>query len=462
MTPDFRAIFNSASCLFLVALPDPPRFTIVAASDAYLQATLTVREEILGRGVFEVFPESPEDSGAESAVRESFTRAASGQPDTLPVQKYDVRRPDGTWALRYWLPHNSPVFIDGKVAYVLHRVEDVTVSDEPAKLVGLAHDLLVVADFTGRCLSANPAVTRLLGWTVEEILAAPYFSLIHPDDLPRTVAEVQRMAEGVTSLHFANRYRHKDGSYRWIAWTSVPAGDRMYAVGRDVTIEREQADALAAAVEELSAFSASVSHDLRAPLRAIAGYAALLGQAGLGYDELVWVERIRRTAERADEVVVDLLALAQISQGEIERRPVGLTALARSVAAELRLRDPLHRVAVRIADGLTAVGDARLLRVLLENLLSNSFKFTGGTDEPTIEVGSEGGAFFVRDNGVGFAERDAHRLFQPFVRLHGDAAFPGTGIGLATCKRIVTRHGGRIWAEARPGEGACFRWTIGA
>ena len=219
---------------------------------------------------------------------------------------------------------------------------------------------------------------------------------------------------------------------------------------------------------ELESFAYSVSHDLRAPLRAIDGFArAVLEDHGerLPPEGRAYLERVCHAAERMGRLIDDLLALSRVTRREMHRRPVDLSALARAVADELAVDEPGREVEVRIAPGLTAEADPGLVRLLLENLLRNAWKYTRPRERARVEFGAERGAagetvFYVRDNGVGFDPRHAGRLFQPFQRLHRDEEFEGTGIGLATAFRVVRRHGGRIWAEAEPGRGAVFRFTL--
>jgi signal transduction histidine kinase len=218
---------------------------------------------------------------------------------------------------------------------------------------------------------------------------------------------------------------------------------------------------------ELESFNYSASHDLRAPLRAIDGfsrvvhdrYANLLDAEGRGY-----LERVRANAQRMGQIIDDLLRLSRLSRQELHVAEVDLAELARAVVGRLREAEPTRSVGVRIPDRVPAHGDLSLLDVALQNLLGNAWKFTGTKAEARIEfgVGSRGGhaAFFVRDDGAGFDPGYAARLFQPFQRLHSAAEFPGTGIGLATVQRIVHRHGGEVWAEGKPGEGATFWFTL--
>jgi two-component system NtrC family sensor kinase len=237
---------------------------------------------------------------------------------------------------------------------------------------------------------------------------------------------------------------------------------------------REVAEARAALVgelerknKELEAFSYSVSHDLRAPLRSIDGFSqALLEDFGeaLKPQAQDYLGRVRAAAQRMGELVDDLLQLSQVGRAPLRRQLVDLSAMAQSVVAALQRAHPNRQVEIRITDRLTADGDPGLLQALLENLLGNAWKFTATTESSTIELVAHRNAdsitYVVRDNGVGFDMAFADRLFAPFQRLHTAAEFPGTGIGLATVQRIVDRHGGRVWAESEVGNGAAFFWTL--
>lgn len=218
---------------------------------------------------------------------------------------------------------------------------------------------------------------------------------------------------------------------------------------------------------ELEAFSYSVSHDLRAPLRSIDGFSqALLEDYGdkldaPGVDHL---RRVRAASQRMARLIDDLLELSRMTRSEIRREPVDLSALARVIAGDLRKAQPGRQVTFRIANGLVAEGDPRLLRVVLENLLGNAWKFTAKQQRATIEVGlaqrDSKPAYFVRDDGAGFDMDYAGKLFGAFQRLHAVTEFEGTGIGLATVQRIVHRHGGQVWAEGEVGKGATFSFTL--
>ena len=220
---------------------------------------------------------------------------------------------------------------------------------------------------------------------------------------------------------------------------------------------------------ELEAFSYSVSHDLRAPLRSIDGFSeALLEECGdrLGPTGEGYLHRVRAAAQRMGELIDDLLKLSVVERAELVRETADISLLGRRIGELLSGAHADRSVAFVVQDGLTAHADRRLVQVLLENLLGNAWKFTARTPSPRVELGSlqQDGAsvFFVRDNGAGFNEENAGRLFTPFQRLHSERDFPGTGVGLATVRRVVERHGGRVWAEGRVNAGATVYWTLPA
>jgi len=230
---------------------------------------------------------------------------------------------------------------------------------------------------------------------------------------------------------------------------------------------RERTAQLEAANRELEAFSYSVSHDLRAPLRGIDGWTlAFLEDYAQGLDEQgrTYLERVRTETQHMGQLIDDMLSLSRVGRAEMQREPVDLTALAWEIIGRLRETGPERRVEFAIQEGLTAVGDPQLLEIALSNLLDNAWKFTGKRSGGLIEFGrvfQEGQpVFFVRDNGAGFDPAYADKLFGAFQRLHKASEFPGTGIGLATVQRILHRHGGRIWAKAAADRGATFFFTL--
>lgn len=240
--------------------------------------------------------------------------------------------------------------------------------------------------------------------------------------------------------------------------------ERIRALNRDLEHRVAELNALN---RELEAFSYSVSHDLRAPLRGIDGFSqALLEEyedrldaEGKGY-----LRRVRAASQRMGELIDDLLNLSRVTRREMRREAVDLSAVARTVGVQLQKAHRDRRVDLVVAPGLSADGDPHLLRIVLENLLGNAWKFTGARERARVEFGAvphDGTtAYYVRDNGVGFDMAYAGKLFGAFQRLHAVTEFPGTGIGLATVQRIVHRHGGRAWAEGEVDKGATFYFTL--
>ena len=232
---------------------------------------------------------------------------------------------------------------------------------------------------------------------------------------------------------------------------------------RQRTVQLEKAN------QELLAFSYSISHDLRAPLNTIDGFGHLLERLLVGPSSEKgrhYLGRIRNSVQRMGELIDGLLALAQLSRDNLHIGPADLAAIARQLAQECRESAPNRQAHIRIQQEMHVTGDGRLLRVVMQNLLGNAWKFTANCELTHIEVGSQAGEagsaiYFVKDNGAGFNMAYAHKLFGTFERLHSPADFAGTGIGLATVKRVIDRHDGRIWAEGKVGEGAVFFFTLG-
>jgi light-regulated signal transduction histidine kinase (bacteriophytochrome) len=245
-------------------------------------------------------------------------------------------------------------------------------------------------------------------------------------------------------------------------------------LARDISDRKRAEEAMARAKEaaeaasrELEAFSYSVAHDLRAPLRGIDGFSqALLEDYSdkLDAEGRRFLVRVRESAQHMAQLIESLLTLARVTQSDIRREPVDLSELARATAERLKVAQPERNVEFLISKGLTATGDGRLLAVVFENLFGNAWKFTRNQPKASIELGcdrQDGQAvFFVRDNGAGFDMAFASKLFGVFQRLHASHEFEGTGIGLATVQRIIRRHGGRIWAEGKVAEGATFYFTL--
>jgi PAS domain S-box-containing protein len=357
-------------------------------------------------------------------------------------------------------------------------------------LLDAAPDAIVVIDEAGRIVLVNRQAQALFGYAAEELVGQLIETLVpesyrathvqHRDrymESPRT----RPMGAGLDLLA-----RRKDGSQFPVEISlsplETPEGLLVSAAVRDVTgrkqieaqlgalnedLERRVAE-LAAVNRELEAFSYSVSHDLRAPLRSIDGFSQALVEE---YDDKLddqgrdYLKRVRASATRMGDLIDDLLTLSRVTRREMRHERVDLSALARAAAAPLERTTVPPAVQFVVMDGITASGDPQLLRIVLDNLLGNAWKFSSKAAKPRVEFGmklipSGERVFFVSDNGVGFDMAHAGKLFGAFQRLHAMHEFPGTGIGLATVQRIVTRHGGRVWAESAPGQGATFSFTL--
>ena len=234
----------------------------------------------------------------------------------------------------------------------------------------------------------------------------------------------------------------------------------------EARVEAQTAE-LRAANKDLDSFAYSVSHDLRTPLRAVHGFGRILLEdhaARLDSDGQDLLRRMVAASGRMGELIDDLLALSRITRAELHRGGIDMSAMAEEIVQQLRDADPGRKVTVSVAPGVRGDGDSSLVRIALENLIGNAWKFTGKTADASISFGAETDhgepGYFVRDNGAGFDMIYADKIFEAFQRLHKDDEFPGTGIGLANVMRVVGKHGGRVWAEGKVGEGACFHFTL--
>ena len=350
-----------------------------------------------------------------------------------------------------------------------------------AAIVESSGDAIIASSLEGVIQSWNKGAERLFGHTAKELIGQPIAFLLRAGQEGEEVALVARLARGEPAPPFESVRRRKDGSDVDVSVTVSPICDARGALigasltARDIT-DRKRADAAVLVAREaaemanrdLEAFSYSVAHDLRAPLRAIVGFSHVLQEdhgAALGAEGTGHLQRVEDAAQQMGCLIDGLLALGRITRVSLRNQQVDLSQLARAAAERLRESQPERVVELVIADGLMERGDSALLGAAIDNLMSNAWKFTRDQPHPRIEFGvtREGGetAYFVRDNGAGFDMAFASKLFGVFERLHAPSEFEGTGVGLATVQRIVRRHGGRVWAEGKVGEGACFHFTFG-
>ncbi|MBF0460702.1 MAG: PocR ligand-binding domain-containing protein [Magnetococcales bacterium] len=383
--------------------------------------------------------------------------------------------------------HDQIIGVLGTYEVITKRKQTELEREQYYTLFKTASDLMCIADPLGCFQKVNPALLETLGYTESELLARPFVDFIHPEDQQRTRDEMNRQLQRGFSLNFENRYICKDGSSRWLSWRAVfiKSEGLTYATARDIT-ERKQAAArllelnaslekrvqertaeLQATNQELESFAHSVSHDLRAPLRAISGFSqALLEDYGaqLPGEAQAYLDMLQESSQEMGRLIDGLLRLSRVTRGEMSKEKVDLSGLADKVMAALQQTEPDRRVTVTIAPRLAVYGNAQLLGVAMENLLGNAWKYTGKTRQAEISFDSivqEGKKVYrVRDNGAGFNMKYTDKLFAPFQRLHRVDEFPGHGIGLATTQRIIHRHGGLLWGQAEVGKGATFFFTL--
>jgi len=325
----------------------------------------------------------------------------------------------------------------------------------------LSQDMLCTADTDGYFVDLNPAWEQTLGYSEEELRARPFVELVHPDDRERTAQEAAGIFSGNATVDFSNRYIAKAGSVHWLRWSSVLGDDGMiYARATDVSAHiaaqaelKETATALERSNQDLRQFAYIASHDLNEPLRTIAGFAQLLEKR---YTDQVddrgrdYIRRMVGGVGRMQALIADLLKYSRAGRAEEPAEPVGTDEVVAGVIEDLEEAISQRGAEVRVGELPTVVGDRNGIQQVFQNLISNAIKFANG-GVPTIEVDAErtGAAwrFSVADNGIGIEPHQREKVFAAFERLHSHDDYPGTGIGLAICKKIVERHGGRIAVE---------------
>ncbi len=411
--------------------------------------------------------------------------------------EYRIRRHDGEY--RYFAARGVPVIdLSGAIREWVGLCTDIhesKLAEEKilhlASIVKSSDDAIIGKSLDEIILSWNRGAERIYGYRPDEIVGHPV-SVLVPADLRRELAEImERLKRGESIEHFETTRVRKDGKLIFVSLAISPIKDSSgkivgaSSVARDIT-ERRQAEQkiqklneeleqrvvartaqLEAANKELEAFAYSVSHDLRAPLRSIDGFSKILLEDCA--DKLDEAGRenlriVRNASQRMAHLIDDILQLSRLNRSPLRLLPVDLSALAVAVADDLKKLEPERRVDFRIEPGCVALADGNQIRVLLENLIGNAWKFTGKRPETRIEFGREirdgTQVFYVRDNGVGFDMKYSPKLFGAFQRLHSVNEFPGTGIGLASVQRIIHRHGGKVWLEGRVDDGATAYFSL--
>ena len=467
---------------------------LICGNDAFLALTGYERDELPDHRFMDLTPEKWSAFQAEiveqevrpggcSELHEGEYRKKDGS--SIPVEYYVMLMSDGggkpaeLWAVLREIS-------DRKEA----RVELRHKSEQYKRLAENSPDVIIRYDRDYRHLYANTAAARLVGRRVEELVGHTLFQIGLPETVSaRRKKRIDRVFGTGESLDADDTMPTGAGT-RHLHYHLVPEFEQdgalssVLVIGRDITERKtleeelghiqtelevrvsERTALLVESLREQEAFSYSVSHDLRAPLRHINGYLAILAEdfaEELPRPAQNLLERTLEASRRMGKLIDDLLELAKIGRADLVKETVDLSGLAAEICTALQEGAPTRRVEASIADRLVTRGDRTLLRQMLENLFGNAWKYTQATEAPRVEFGMEeaggGQVFYVRDNGVGFDMTYKDELFGAFRRLHG-SEYEGSGIGLATVKRILDRHRGTAWAESRPDGGATFYFTL--
>ena len=434
--------------------------------------------ELVGRSIDLLVP------GRFRGAHPSHRRDYAGDPRPRPMgtgRDLYALRADGTEFLAE-ISLSSLDAPNGRLVTVAVRdISERRKADEArfqlAAIVESSDDAIVGATMEGSITSWNRAAEEIFGYTKDEAIGQPLSMLPSPGAEGEMDAMLARILRGERVEHHDARRRRRDGRDLDVSISMSAIQDQYGAligvseVMRDVTVRKKSAAALVEAKDAtesaslaFEAFSYSVAHDLRAPLRAIDGFSAalakeyspVLDEIGLDY-----LNRIRTSAQAMAQLIDSLLTLARVTHRELTTTTVDLSALASATLAGLKEGEPSREVETIIQPDLRTRGDVTLLHDALGNLLANAWKFTRDQPQARIEFGHDHAGYFIRDNGAGFDMAFSAKLFGVFQRLHSPQDFEGTGIGLATVHRIIDKHGGKIWAEGIPHHGATFHFTLG-
>ena len=346
------------------------------------------------------------------------------------------------------------------------------------RMYGLSSDLICALGFDGYFKEVNPAFERVLGYRQDEMLTSPFIEFVHPDDRAATQAVAATLAEGQPLAGFENRYRCKDGSWKWLLWnaSSDPREQLIYGMAHDVT-ERKAADEtlkktraeIERSNKELEQFAYVASHDLQEPLRMVSSYTQLLAkrlEGQLDQDTQDFIGYAVDGANRMQRLIQDLLLYSRVTTRGRPYEPVDLHKVLGEAVANLQAAITESGALVSNGDLPVLIADRSQLGQVFQNLIGNAIKFHKEGEAPRVHISArrdgEEWIISVKDNGIGIDPKHFSRLFVIFQRLHGPQQYPGTGIGLALCQRIIARHGGRVWVESAPGQGSEFLFTLKA
>ncbi|MBA0883418.1 ATP-binding protein [Flavobacterium undicola] len=417
-TIDFQKVFQSIPSLFLILSTD---LSILDLNDSYEKATMKKKEEMIGRNLFEVFPDNPDDKHADGVANLSKSLHSvlkEKEPHTMAVQRYDVQRADGVFEVRYWCPINIPVLnSENEVDYIIHRVEDVT------EFITLKNEQ-----------SKNDAIAMGLQKKVDEM-----------------EVEIIKRSREIQKLNFELEQKVRERTETILK--------------REKTLAKQN-EILKSQNKELEQFTYITSHDLQEPLRSLVCFTELFEKEFTGKldgNGDLYIDFISKSSRRMQELVKGLLDYSRIGR-EKQLGESDCNQIVKDVLSDMAITLAESKAKISVDDLPELKGYAVELRQLFQNLISNAIKFRKKEVAPEVKIAvqeeEKNWLFSIQDNSIGIDERDMHKLFIIFKRLNNRDDYEGTGIGLAHCKKIVELHGGTIWAESKLGEGSTFKFTI--
>ncbi|HSZ71304.1 MAG TPA: ATP-binding protein [Cytophagaceae bacterium] len=477
---DFRSLFEAVPELCIVLTPE---LKIVAITDAHLAATFAKREEILGRYLFDVFPESPDDAGeGRTTLLNSLQMVLQKKTvQDMPVIRYDVLKPDGTFQKKFWTASSKPLFNEQQeVQYILTHAQDVTERIQREDLFFYVFEenpaCLTISHLeNGVILNVNKMFLSVFGFEKKEDVigkTAVELKLIRAPEERRHIMDSIKAGKPITGME--GMIHLPDGSIKCfsnsVQLVEINNEHCLLTAMLDITKRKEQenlvsvqSNLLKQANEELETFSYSVSHDLKAPLRSLEGFSKLLLENYTGKfdaDADRWLKFIAANANRMGVLINDILSFSRISRSMVNKVHVNMQALVDSTFETEKINYSHHVIEFHASTLVDTYGDIVMLGQVWQNLISNALKYSSKNEHIVITVTCESddhyNRYSITDNGVGFDEKYKDKLFGVFQRLHRSDEFEGTGVGLAIVNRIIQKHEGWISASSTIGKGSTF------